>query len=89
MERAIYPSDLTDAEWPVIEPLLPMPAPRGRPRKYGLRESVDAIFYVIRTGCRWRALPHDLPKWQTVYHSLWRGRQTGLGEDLNAELREQ
>lgn len=89
MARAIYPSDLTDAEWAVIAPLLPMPAPRGRPRKYGLREIVDAIFSVIRTGCQWRALPHDLPKWQTVYHYLWRWRQTGLWEDINAELREQ
>ena len=73
MERAIYPSDLTDAEWAVIEPLVPMPAPRGRPRKYGLREIVDAIFYVIRTGCQWRALPAEYPNWNTVhrYHLTW------------------
>jgi transposase len=89
MERAVYPSDLTDAEWHLIEPLLPMPCQRGRPRKYPLRVLRDAIFSVLRTGCQWRALPHDLPKWQTAYHYLWRWRQLGLWESLNTQLRDQ
>ena len=70
MERAVYPSDLTDAQWRLIEPFLPMPCQHGRPRKYTLRVFLDAIFYVLRTGCQWQALPHDLPKWQTAYHYL-------------------
>jgi putative transposase len=89
MERSVYPSDLTDAEWRLIEPLLPIPCQRGRPRKYPLRAILDAIFYVLRTGCQWRALPHDLPKWKTAYHYLWRWRQAGLWEDINTQLREQ
>jgi transposase len=89
MERAVYPSDLTDTEWAVIEPLLPQPALIGRPRKYWLREILNAIFYVIRTGCQWRALPHDLPKWKTAYHYLWRWRRLGLWEKIHTQLREQ
>ena len=67
MEHPPYPSDLTDVEWWIIEPWLPPPAKLGRPRKYALRAILNAIFYVIRTGCQWRAVPHDLPKWTTAY----------------------
>lgn len=62
-----YPSDLTDAEWEHIEPLLPKPAKRGRKPKVDLREVVNAIRYLARAGCGWRMLPHDFPPWQTVY----------------------
>lgn len=83
-----YPSDLTDREWRILEPLLPLPARRGRPRKYALRAILNAIFYVLRTGCQWRALPHDMPPWATAYH-YWRvWRKTGLWEQLNTRLRE-
>ena len=62
-----YPTDMTDEEWLVIAPLLPQPAKRGRPRKTELREVVNAIRYLVRTGCGWEMLPSDFPPWQTVY----------------------
>ena len=62
-----YPTDLTDTEWVLIEPWLPRPAKRGRRRSVDLREVLNAIRYLARTGCGWRMLPKDLPPWQTVY----------------------
>jgi len=62
-----YPTDLTDEEWSVIAPLFPEPGKRGRPRKTDLREVVNAIRYLVRTGCGWEMLPSDFPPWQTVY----------------------
>src|SRR3954463_2809410 len=62
-----YPSDLTDAEWELVEPLLPPPGEGGRPEKHPRRDIVDAILYVVRTGCAWRQLPVDFPPWETVY----------------------
>lgn len=62
-----YPSDLTDEEWSAVEPLLPHPANRGRKRTTNLREVVNAIRYMVRSGCEWRMLPVHLPPWQTVY----------------------
>jgi transposase len=88
MNHPAYPSDLTDVEWRLLEPLLPLPAWRGRPRKYALRAILNAIFYVVRTGCQWRAIPHDLPPWATAYHYWWVWRRTGLWEQLNTQLRE-
>ena len=65
--RRAYPSDLTDAQWAIIEALLPPPRRGGRPEKHPRRQIVDAILYVVRTGCSWRQLPSDFPPWQTVY----------------------
>lgn len=62
-----YPTDLTDEEWVRIEPYLPPPAPTGRQREVDLREVLNAIRYLVRTGCGWRMLPKDFPPWQTVY----------------------
>jgi len=62
-----YPTDMTDAEWQRIEALLPRPSRRGRRRRVDLREILNAIRYVVRTGCGWRMLPKDFPPWQTVY----------------------
>src|SRR5436309_4457021 len=73
MKRKAYPSDLTDEQWALIEPLLPRAYRRyrrGRPRKTDLREIVNALFYHAREGCTWRALPHDLPPWRTVYNNF-------------------
>lgn len=70
MMRQSYPSDLSDAEWQLIEPLLPAPSAIGHPRDVALREVVDAIFYIQREGCTRRALPGDFPAWQTVYGYL-------------------
>jgi transposase len=68
MTRKAYPTDLNDEEWRIIEPLLPASQRIGRPREVDLREIINGIFYVLRSGCSWRALPHDLPPWQTVYN---------------------
>ncbi|MQB02310.1 MAG: transposase [Actinobacteria bacterium] len=65
--RPSYPSDVTAKQWRLIEPLLPAPNTDGRHEKHPRREICNAIFYVLRTGCSWRQLPHDLPPWQTVY----------------------
>ncbi|MFS0757488.1 IS5 family transposase [Noviherbaspirillum sp. 1P10PC] len=62
-----YPSDLTDDEWLVIAPLMPAASRIGRPRSVDLREVINAIRYLVRSGCEWRMLPRDLPPWQTVY----------------------
>lgn len=89
MPRRPYPSDLTDAQWAYLEPLLPAVRPGGRPRAHPLREIVDAMRYVLRTGCQWRALPHEYPPWQTVYHYFRAWRLDGTWERLNDELREE
>ena len=73
--RKAYPSDLTEAQWALLEPVIPpQPPGPGRPREVDLREVVNAILYVLRTGCGWEYLPHDFPAWTTVYHyfDLWR-----------------
>src|SRR5487761_1971440 len=68
MRRTSYPSDVTDEQWTLLEPLLPRDSRRGRPRKTDLREIVNALFYHTREGGSWRALPHDFPPWKTVYN---------------------
>jgi putative transposase len=66
MARRAYPTDLTDDAWRVLEPLIPPAKPGGRPRRVDLRESINAIRYLLRAGGAWRLLPHDLPPWETV-----------------------
>jgi putative transposase len=88
MARKPYPTDLSDPEYTYLAPHLPPPAATGRPRLRPLREMLDAIFYMIRTGCQWRCLPHEFPPWQTVYHYFRRWRLDGTWERLNAALRE-
>ena len=61
-----YPSDLTDAHWALLAPVMPPPKPGGRPRRIDLRQVVNAIFSVDRTGCQWRYLPTEYPNWKTV-----------------------
>jgi putative transposase len=73
-----YPSGLTDAQWTLIQPLLPKPYKRGRRRGLDYRRVLDAIFYLQRTGCQWRQLPHDFPPWGTVASHFCRWRQNGL-----------
>lgn len=87
MNRAAYATDLTDAEWACLAPLLPAAKPGGRPRSIDLREVLNAIIYVTRSGSHWRLLPHDLPKWQTVYWYLRRWRTDGTWEAINDALR--
>jgi transposase len=89
MTRARYPTDLTDGQWRRLEPLVPSPKPGGRPRSVDEREIVNAILYVLRNGVVWRALPHDFPPWQTVYHYFSQWGRDGTWEAIHAALREQ
>ena len=86
--RMRYPTDLSDDEWLCIRPHLPEPAPQGRPRLHGLRAILDAVFYVLKSGCPWRLLPREFPPWKTVYDWFRKWRIDGTWERLNAELRE-
>jgi putative transposase len=86
--RKAYQTDLSDAEWSRLEPHLPTPKASGRPRIYVLREILDAIFYVLKSGCAWRLLPHDFPPWKTVYHYFRSWRLDGTWERMHAALRE-
>lgn len=72
--RKAYPTDTSDAEWAVLEPYFPLPEATGRPKLHGTRKILDAVFYVLRSGCAWRLLPHDFPPWNTVHHYFrtWR-----------------
>ncbi|HEU5376339.1 MAG TPA: IS5 family transposase [Ktedonobacteraceae bacterium] len=91
--RKAYPSDLTDAEWEKLEPLIPAIAEDATHVVYERKEIVNAIFYVLRSGCPWRMLPHDLPVWGTVYEYFRQWRQDGTCEKvlgtLRGEVREQ
>ena len=82
-----YPSDLTDGQWQLIRPLLPKRAKRGRP-PIDRREILDAVLYVVRTGCQWRQLPLDFPKWKTVYTVFRRWRMAGVWEQIHNVLRQ-
>jgi len=88
MPRQPYPSDLTDAQWAMLEPMLPPVKPGGRPRKHALRDIMDAMRYVLRGGIAWRALPHAYPPWPTVYTYFRAWERDGTWERLNDELRE-
>jgi len=87
MTRKTYPSDLSDREWQLLEPLIPPEKPRGKRRSVDLREIVNGIFYLLHNGCTWRSLPHDLPPWQTVSTYFYRWQRQGVWEQLNARLR--
>lgn len=88
MARRPYPTDLTDAEWALLEPLVPASKPGGRPPKHARRELVDAMLYVLRGGIAWRLLPHEFPPWQTVYHDFRLWRRDGTWERILTALRE-
>jgi putative transposase len=86
--RKTYHTDLSDSEWARIEPHLPLPKAVGRPRLHSPREILNAIFYILRSGCAWRLLPHDFPPWKTVHHYFRTWRLDGVWEQLNTALRE-
>jgi transposase len=86
--RTRYPSDTSDEQWALIEPLLPEVKTGGRPEKHPRRALVDAILYVVRTGCSWRQLPADFPPWQTVYWYFVRWEQGGVTEQILPVVRE-
>lgn len=89
MARRRYATDLSDAEWQLLEPSVPPVKRGGRPAVHSRREIVNAILYVLRSGGAWRLLPHDLPPWQTVYHYFRLWRKEGIWERANATLREE
>lgn len=89
---AVYPSSMSDAQWAAIEPVLPAPASqvgRGRPEAHARRVILDAVFYLVTEGCRWRALPKDFPPWQTVYGFFTRWRDDGTWARVHDTLRDQ
>ena len=93
MREPTYPSDMTDAQWQRLVPLIPPAKPGGRPRVVDIRAVVDAIFYRTKTGCQWRQLPHDFPPWGTVacYFSRWHrnGLWLRIHHTLHAAVRRQ
>ena len=87
MSRQSYDTDLTDAGWHLIDPFIPPAKPGGRPRKVNMREVVNGIMYLLRAGCAWRLLPHDFPKWQTVYYYFQRWQADGIWQRMHDALR--
>ncbi|WLT37013.1 IS5 family transposase [Synechocystis sp. B12] len=86
--REFYSTDITDSQWQLVEPHLPKAKTGGRKRKTSLREILNAIFYMLRTGCAWRLLPHDFPKWRTVYGYFQQWHEDGTWKKLNRIFRE-
>src|SRR5215218_7617148 len=86
--RRPYPTDLSDAEWLCIEPYLPTPKAPGRPRVHSPREILNAIYYIVRSGCAWRLLLHEFPPWKTIHHYFRTWRLDGTWERLHTALRQ-
>ncbi len=84
--RKPYPSDLSDEEWAILSPLIPPVKLGGRPASYARREIVNGILYVLRSGCSWRMLPHDLPLWDSVFGYYNRWRKQGVWEHIHHTL---
>jgi len=88
MSRKPYPTDLTDKEWELLQPLIPPAKTGGRPRTVDTREIVNAILYVKSRGCSWRQLPHDFPPWSTVYDYFRVWHLSGAWKKINQALRQ-
>jgi putative transposase len=86
--RKGYASDVTDKEWSYLEKAIPVAKRGGRPRTADMREVMNGIFYIVRTGCQWGMLPHDFPPKGTVYHYFNMWRKDGTWEAINRVLRE-
>jgi putative transposase len=89
MSTRFYDTDLTDAAWAWVAPVLPAAQPGGRPRTTNLRAVLNAIFYLLRTGCQWRLLPREFPPYGTVYHYFQDWQNSGVWVHLNRVLYEQ
>ncbi len=87
--RRAYPSDLSDEEWERLRPLIPEPSTDGRPAEVPRRELINAMLSLVRSGCAWRLLPHDLPAWKTVYHYFRLWQRAGLWQKIMDVLREE
>ena len=88
MERNPYPSDLTDDQWKLIEPLILPAEPGGRYRRVRMRQVINGILYLSRTGCSWRMLPHEFPPWGTVHYYYRRFRLDGTWQTIHDKLRQ-
>ena len=89
MTRKAYDTDLTDTEWTALLPHVPLEKTGGRPKENTTREILNGSFYLVDNGCKWRAMPHDLPHWKTVYHYFRLWRTDGTWETLLTTLREE
>ncbi|MCC5660860.1 IS5 family transposase [Nostoc sp. XA010] len=88
MSRKPYPTDISDTEWDLIKSMIPYrKRKRGKKREIEMREVVNAIFYILRAGCSWRMMPHDLPAWQTVYSYFQRWQRKGIWQKIHSVLR--
>jgi putative transposase len=87
-QRLAYTTDLSDEEWQLLASFLPPEKSGGRPRKYPLREVINGIQYILRGGCAWRLLPHDLPPWQPAYQTFRAWRQDGTWRRIHDQLRD-
>lgn len=87
MKRKSYPSDVSEAQWQVLRPLIEPTKMRGAPRRYSQREIVNALLYQLTNGCSWRALPHDFPPYTLVWYHFRRWRDNGTLEDIHSALR--
>ena len=88
MTRSPYPTDLTEEQWAILAPLIPPPHRKARPRQADMREVFNGLMYVLRTGCPWRHLPHDLPPWRTVFYYFSKWRKCGLWRKIHDKLHE-
>jgi putative transposase len=88
-EQANYPTDLTDEQWQILRKLLPQPSRRGAPQTVCRRAVINAILYLLRSGCAWRLLPHEFPKWKTVYGIFRSWRDDGTWQTIHDALRDQ
>ena len=88
MPRIPYPSDLTDEQWAILGPLLPPPHSNCRPRQADIREVFNGVLYLLRTGCSWRHLPHDLPPYRTVFYYFTKWRKCGVWKKIHDKLHE-
>ncbi len=89
IQRKPYSTDVSNPQWAILEPLIPAPKTGGRRRTVNMREIINAIFYILASGCAWRLMPHDLPPWSTVYHYFRAWRIEGTWLKINQVLREQ
>jgi transposase len=86
--RKAYPTDISDEQWALLEPLIPGAKPGGRPRSVDMREVINALLYILAAGCAWRLLPHDLPPWGTVYSYFRCWNQAQVWVEMNDQLRQ-
>ena len=86
-KRKKYETDLTDEQWEIIAPLIPPPKSGGRPRTVDMREVVNATFYISKSGCQWRMLPNDFPKWESIYGYFAAWKKNGIWKKIHDSVR--